>query len=828
MQISIRLAVLCLVGIVAVVSASTKDHQALFKHFKSKHGKSYASTTEEEKRFAVFRANMDEADRHASTNPHAQFGVTKFSDMTAEEFRASHGYVSARASGRHFEEMSVPTTQVLPKIDWRTKGAVTPVKDQGQCGSCWSFSATGSIEGQMVVAAKKPLVSLSEQQFVSCSPANCNGGDQTQAWLWVLAYQGGDVFTEASYPYVSGDTKVPKCNTTKKIVGATITNANVLPRDEVSMQAFVSSNGPLAIGLDASSFQMYQSGVMTNCISKQDNHAVLIVGYDSTSVPPYWIVKNQWGTGFGEDGYIRIVMFKKACMINDSPMTAIIGPSTPQPGAIGQYLCGDAKMTYCGLTGTCCDAGKVCCASGCCLPTPPSTATPKPTAAPTTAKPTTAKPTTAKPPTSKPTTAKPTAVPTTAKPTPKPPTSKPTTAKPTPVPTTAKPTPAPTTAKPTPKPPTSKPTTAKPTPMPTTAKPTPAPTPSCRAQFSYCQGLNVCCRNGYSCCTKDICCGLGYSCNGQTCVANTPAPSPCTANYEYCQGLDVCCEHSDSCCTADFCCAAGSLCYDNDCVSACDANYDYCPEQDVCCPADTTCCNEDECCVSGDICQDGQCVTPCDETYSYCDNLDVCCPDSTTCCSATDCCKSKTEICVNSKCVSASSCTTGYNYCSAQGACCPTGTSCCSTAFCCKSGYVCVNEQCVPECDTGYNYCGSTLDVCCPTGSSCCTASTCCRSGSTCSGGKCVKKSLSESIGDSGVEISTAAKLRSQNTPVLGVGQAFAGDAAASSLAPVGKEGVQNKGNAAPKGSSSGLRRVSTRPGAYNKVPHRDAKKPGQ
>lgn len=279
---------------------------------------------------------MDSTHAWSQSNPLASFGETKFSSWSEENLRLLRGNSDIIADGvRLFNEGKLPHLrrydaarahigkQLPTATDWRLHGAVTPVKNQGTCGSCWSFSTTGNIEGQWFVAGH-PLTSFSEQNFVSCDHLlafGCNGGFSWIAYSWVVSHQNGSIITEASYPYVSENGTVPSCNLNDTSVGGHIIGGKLLsPWDVEGMKNFIAFEGPLSVAVDATSlWDSYTGGIITSCEGLLPNHEVLIVGYgnslqNSTNVE-YWIVKNSWGPDWGEEGYIRIQTGKNLCLI---------------------------------------------------------------------------------------------------------------------------------------------------------------------------------------------------------------------------------------------------------------------------------------------------------------------------------------------------------------------------------------------------------------------------------------------------------------------------------------------------------------------------------
>lgn len=235
-------------------------------------------------------------------------------DMLVHEFAAT--YNGFNKSLKATNEKLVGSTFIPPAhvtfpstVDWRTKGAVTPIKNQGKCGSCWAFSSTGALEGQHFRKTNK-LISLSEQNLVDCSTKygnnGCEGGLMDNAFQYVKENHGID--TEKSYPYEAED---ETCRFKKRTVGATDTGFTDIPEgDEEALMKAVATVGPVSVAIDASheSFQFYSSGVYyePDCSSEELDHGVLVVGYGTEDGEDYWLVKNSWGTQWGEDGYIKM------------------------------------------------------------------------------------------------------------------------------------------------------------------------------------------------------------------------------------------------------------------------------------------------------------------------------------------------------------------------------------------------------------------------------------------------------------------------------------------------------------------------------------------
>ncbi|KAJ9470061.1 Cysteine proteinase [Diplonema papillatum] len=301
----------------------TANHDLLWKSFKSTYNKKYTAA-EESIRKAVHLMNMLEAAELEKRNPMAQFGNSPFADLTKEEFKVYHSLQIPMTKKAPVAPMfTAEEVAAADPVDWRTKGAVTQVKNQGQCGSCWSFSTTGNTEGQWQIAGNT-LTSLSEQMFVSCDTVDqgCNGGLMDSAWGWVISAHEGKMVTEAAYPYTSGEGVTGTCKWSASMaVGATVKGHTDIAHNEEQMATWVSTHGPLSIAVDASAgWQNYQGGILSTCFGRSIDHGVLIVGYTND----YWIVKNSWGPSWGESGYIRLLFGTNQCDITSTPCSATV------------------------------------------------------------------------------------------------------------------------------------------------------------------------------------------------------------------------------------------------------------------------------------------------------------------------------------------------------------------------------------------------------------------------------------------------------------------------------------------------------------------------
>ncbi|XKL62914.1 hypothetical protein PGB90_002747 [Kerria lacca] len=286
--------------------------------FKMQFKKLYETEMEEGFRKKIFLENKRKIIIHNKLYEAGEvsykLAMNHFGDMLHHEFtKMMNGYKRNMSKIHKNEAVTfiVPYNVSLPNsVDWRTDGAVTEVKNQGQCGSCWSFSATGALEGQHFRKTGH-LVSLSEQNLIDCSKSfgnnGCEGGLMDNAFKYVEYNKGID--TEISYPYKG---KLEKCHYKKNDIGAIDTGFVDIPEgDEQKLKTAVATVGPVSVAIDASheSFQFYSEGIYyeKKCSSTELDHGVLVIGYDtSDNGQDYWVVKNSWGKSWGIQGYIKM------------------------------------------------------------------------------------------------------------------------------------------------------------------------------------------------------------------------------------------------------------------------------------------------------------------------------------------------------------------------------------------------------------------------------------------------------------------------------------------------------------------------------------------
>jgi C1A family cysteine protease len=326
-----------------------------FTTYMREHNKQYATPEETLIRFQNFKATSERIKKLNSESLHAVFAHNKFSDMSQAEFRSQYllekmpaDFVAEACLAKGVVKRSVESDVAPPdSIDWVKAGKVSPIKDQQQCGSCWTFSTSGAIESAYAIQQKQDAskLLLSEQAIVDCS-LNCSNVDPygpicnqgcSGGWPWaaltdVIRWQG--LPTEDDYPYTATD---GTCVLKGKKVFAPPKSYNCLsgpdqkggPADEKVAMPTALAAGPLSIALNADMFQSYSSGIInpsdpSTCVNNQLDHAVLLVGMDTDSSVPYWLIKNSWGTSWGEQGYVRMFRGNGLCGVNAGVMQVVL------------------------------------------------------------------------------------------------------------------------------------------------------------------------------------------------------------------------------------------------------------------------------------------------------------------------------------------------------------------------------------------------------------------------------------------------------------------------------------------------------------------------
>jgi cathepsin L len=282
---------------------TAEDHEII--RYVAKYGKSYGTKAEFEFRGAQFKENLVKIAEHNSENGTSTVGINQFSDKTKQEMSRMNGY-KASATKNLTAAPLLSTANTPNDVNWVTAGAVTPVKNQGQCGSCWAFSTTGSVEGAEFLATGK-LASYSEQQLVDCAGGvygnmGCNGGLMDNAFKYIEKY---GIEAEATYPYTARD---GTCKyDASKTEGTVKSYQDVAPGNPAQLKAALAiSPVSVAIEADQIAFQGYTGGVITKGCGQSLDHGVLAVGFGTENGQDYFLVKNSWGPSWGVNGYVKI------------------------------------------------------------------------------------------------------------------------------------------------------------------------------------------------------------------------------------------------------------------------------------------------------------------------------------------------------------------------------------------------------------------------------------------------------------------------------------------------------------------------------------------
>merc|ERR1712183_542775 len=284
-----------------------------WEEFKAKYGKVFNGADHEAEHKQVYETNMQWAAENS--NDQVSFGENQFADLTQAQYRvaAGLGYKPNRlASLPHLGVHVHNGEELADSVDWTTQGAVTPVKDQGQCGSCWAFSTTGGMEGAWQIASGS-LTSMSEQQLVDCAPspnAGCNGGSMEAAFDFAGTV---NVATEASYPYRARDGSCQTSGLATAIPQGGVTGYKSVGQSTADLKSALMT-GPVSVAIEADqmAFQMYSCGVLSSGCGTNLDHGVLAVGYTSGAFK----VKNSWGSSWGASGYLQISTEGNVCGIH--------------------------------------------------------------------------------------------------------------------------------------------------------------------------------------------------------------------------------------------------------------------------------------------------------------------------------------------------------------------------------------------------------------------------------------------------------------------------------------------------------------------------------
>lgn len=310
---------------------SDDDKVALFSEFKSKYGRSYKDSKEESKRFSYFKKFLKKIDernaKEEASGSTAVHAVTIFADLSHDEFKSRYlGYKENKDNkkrNKHYvksEDIKPVDKTSTTVMNWASSGYTTAVRDQGYCGSCWAFSAAEQIESDAILAGYLDSSTyLSVQQIVSCDTTDlgCDGGDTETAYEYVI--DAGGIETEDDYPYSSYYDVTGTCSDDSDDYEIKVKKYYTLSSED-DMETYVLGSGPLSVCVAADTWASYSSGVITTCSTEVD-HCVQVVGLNlaSETEGAYWLVRNSWGTYWGEKGYIKVRAGEDLCKIANDP-----------------------------------------------------------------------------------------------------------------------------------------------------------------------------------------------------------------------------------------------------------------------------------------------------------------------------------------------------------------------------------------------------------------------------------------------------------------------------------------------------------------------------
>ncbi|XP_057973588.1 cysteine proteinase mucunain-like [Malania oleifera] len=361
-----------------------QEVMAMYESWLVQHGKAYNALGEKDRRFQIFKDNLRFIDEHNAESRTYKVGLNRFADLTNDEYRSM--YLGAKAglkrrlSKPRSDRYAFRAGDSLPdSVDWRKKGAVVDVKDQGSCGSCWAFSTIAAVEGINKIVTGD-LISLSEQELVDCDRSfneGCSGGLMDYAFEFII--NNGGIDSEEDYPYNAFDNVCDQFRKNAKVV--TIDDYEDVPENDEKALKKAVANQPVSVAIEAGgrAFQLYQSGVFSGLCGTSLDHGVTAVGYGTENGTDYWLIKNSWGASWGEQGYIKMernlgsaatgkcgIAMEASYPIKKGPNPPNPGPSPPSP--IRPPVVCDSYYS-CPQSSTCCcvyDFGNYCFAWGCC------------------------------------------------------------------------------------------------------------------------------------------------------------------------------------------------------------------------------------------------------------------------------------------------------------------------------------------------------------------------------------------------------------------------------------------------------------------------------